>query len=249
MAVNHQAAGEQGLAFLLFITILDKLIGLKQYGESPDSCCSCSCSASSAGDNINSSSYGLSWRLAVEANNVGPWRTVPIECFPYIETYMSGGQYYQDLKLITDQILSYVNEIDLKNDGMDAWVLDVDDTCISNILYYKGRKYGSDPFDSTAFKAWILKGVCPAIHAVLELYNKLICRGFKVFFITGRDQHTLAKATIHNLHNQGFIAYERLILRNVAYKGQSAVRYKSETEEADRRRRVQNMGKCGRPME
>ncbi|KAJ7950142.1 Acid phosphatase 1 [Quillaja saponaria] len=218
--------------------MLDKLVigDLKPYARaspesSSSSSSSLSCKASSAADNTNTNNYSycLGWRLAVEvANTVRPWRTVPIEFFPDIETYMTGGQYYKDLELIVDQILSYVNDIVLHYDGMDAWVLDVDDTCISNIRYYKGRRYGCDPFDSTTFKAWILKGECPAIPAVLGLFNNLLARGLKVFLLTGRDQETLGKATTDNLHNQGFIGYERLTLRSSAYKGQSAVRYKSE---------------------
>lgn len=87
-------------------------------------------------------SYCLSWRLAVEANNVRAWRTVPTQCLRYVESYMIGGQYDRDVELIVEQILSYVNEIALSGDGLDAWILDVDDTCISNVFYYKGKRYG-----------------------------------------------------------------------------------------------------------
>ncbi|XP_027335792.1 acid phosphatase 1-like [Abrus precatorius] len=171
--------------------------------------------------------YGLSWRLAVEANNVRPWRTVPPQCFNHIHNYMSGGQYHHDLKLIVDHILFYASDIPLSHDGFDAWILDVDDTCISNISYYQAKRFGCDPFDSTIFKAWIMKGMCPANPVVLGLFNALKERGFKVFLLTGRDAATLGKITTDNLHTQGFIGYERLIMRTAQYKGQSAVRYKS----------------------
>ena len=91
------------------------------------------------GDNA---AYCLSWRLAVEANNVRAWRTVPAQCLRYVETYMIGGQYEKDVALIIEQILSYADGIVLAGDGFDAWVFDVDDTCISNIFYYKGKRYG-----------------------------------------------------------------------------------------------------------
>ena len=58
-----------------------------------------------------------------------------------------------------------------------------------------------------------MKGGCPAIPAILGLFTKLVDSGFKVFLITGRNEETLAPATIANLHNQGFIDYERLIFR------------------------------------
>ncbi|XP_022734777.1 acid phosphatase 1-like [Durio zibethinus] len=170
----------------------------------------------------------LSWRMAVETNNVRGWRTVPTHCLGYIETYMIGGQYEQDVNYIVEQIESYVRDLVVGGDGMDAWILDVDDTCISNIFYYKGKKYGCDPYDPSAFKAWAMKGGCPAIPAVLGLFTKLIDSGFKVFLLTGRDEETLAPSTIANLHNQGFVGYERVIFRTQPFKGKSAVVFKSE---------------------
>ena len=58
-----------------------------------------------------------------------------------------------------------------------------------------------------------MKGGCPAISAVLGLFDKLVESGFKVILLTGRDEETLGQVTVDNLHNQGFIGYERLILR------------------------------------
>jgi hydroxymethylpyrimidine pyrophosphatase-like HAD family hydrolase len=58
-----------------------------------------------------------------------------------------------------------------------------------------------------------VKGWCTAIPPVLRLFNKLIDNGFKVILLTGRDKETLYQATIDNLHNQGFIGYDQLIMR------------------------------------
>ncbi|KAK6118176.1 hypothetical protein DH2020_048077 [Rehmannia glutinosa] len=171
--------------------------------------------------------YCLSWRLAVEANNIRAWRTVPTECLRHVETYMIGGQYERDVTLIVDNIWNYVDTITLSNDGFDAWILDVDDTCISNLFYYRGKRYGCEPFDPLGFKAWALSGESPAIPDVLRLFNKLVETGFKVFLVTGRDEQTLGQATIENLENQGYFGYQRLILRSGAYKGLSAITYKS----------------------
>ncbi|PSS32771.1 Acid phosphatase [Actinidia chinensis var. chinensis] len=158
-------------------------------------------------------SYCLSWRLAVEANNIYAWRTVPIQCLKYVENYMTGGQYERDLNFIMEHITSYIDTIEVSDDGLDAWILDVDDTCISNLLYYRGKRFGCDPYDPDGFKRWALRGGCPAIPAVLRLFNKLVGRGFKVFLVTGRDEATLGQATLDNLHNQGFIGYQSIILR------------------------------------
>lgn len=186
-------------------------------------------SSSSCSDEMEDDErYGLRWRLSVEKNNnVTPWKTVPLRCYNHLHNYMTGGQYDLDLNLIVRQILLYASQIPLPTDAFDAWILDVDDTCISNISYYTHKRFGCDPFDSTIFKAWIMKGMCPAIPIVLTLFKTLIDKGFKVFLLTGRDQATLAKITTNNLHSQGFIGYQRLILRNAQYRGQSAVKYKS----------------------
>lgn len=90
----------------------------------------------------NIGNFCLSWRLGVETNNVLAWRTVPTQCSQYVEDYLIHGQYEQDLELIMEQALDYVDGIPLTGDGMDAWILDVDDTCISNIYYYKAKNYG-----------------------------------------------------------------------------------------------------------
>ncbi|KAA8517562.1 hypothetical protein F0562_017808 [Nyssa sinensis] len=198
----------------LFLALFSKAISTKPYSR--------------PNNPLDGASYCLSWRMAVEANNIRAWRTVPTQCLRHIEFYMIRGQYDRDLDLIVDHIISYIDSIAVSDDGLDAWILDVDDTCISNIFYYKGKRYGCDPYDPDGFKTWAHQGGCPAIPAVLRLFNKLIESRFKVFLVTGRNEETLGEATLDNLNNEGFIGYERLILRTVAYKGLSAVVYKSE---------------------
>ncbi|KAI4338941.1 hypothetical protein MLD38_023944 [Melastoma candidum] len=174
-----------------------------------------------------SAGYFLSWRLAVEANNVRAWRMVPSQCLRHVEDYMTGGQYERDIELIVDQIAEYIEGINVSEDGLDAWILDVDDTCISNLFYYRGRRYGCDPFDGPGFVAWALRGECPAIPPVLRLFQRLIEAGFKVILVTGRDKASLGEVTIANLQSQGFDGYERLIMRTREYGGKGAVAYKS----------------------
>ncbi|KAK9069983.1 hypothetical protein SSX86_010381 [Deinandra increscens subsp. villosa] len=175
-----------------------------------------------------SSSYCLSWRLAVETDNIHGWRTVPVQCLHDVEVYMLDGQYASDLNLIVEHIGNYVDGIVPSDDGFDAWIFDVDDTCLSNIFYYQGKRFGGDPYDPQAFKEWASRGVSRAIPQILQLFHKLILSGFKVFLITGRDETTFGQTTLYNLHFQGFFGFEQLILRSEAYKGQSGVVYKSE---------------------
>lgn len=81
----------------------------------------------------------------MEANNVRAWRTAPTQCLRHIENYMTGGQYERDLNFIMEPIESYIDTIQLSDDGLDAWILDVDDTCISNVFYYRGKRFGYVP--------------------------------------------------------------------------------------------------------
>ncbi|KAL0720812.1 hypothetical protein Bca4012_035411 [Brassica carinata] len=178
-------------------------------------------------DGNNPASYCLSWRLAIETNNVRAWRTVPQLCMRYVEAYMLAGQYDRDVVLIVEQVRVYLSEIVLPGDGMDAWILDVDDTCLSNVYYYRLKRYGCDPYDPTGFRTWAMRGESPAIQPVLELFSDLIETGFKVFLVTGRDEETLRQATEENLNNQGFTGYERLIMRTAENKKQSAATYKT----------------------
>nr|DAD25734.1 TPA_asm: hypothetical protein HUJ06_027201 [Nelumbo nucifera] len=186
---------------MMLLALFSKAIGTRPYSRTSDP--------------FDSTGYCLSWRVAVEANNLRAWRTVPFQCLRYVENYMVSGQYERDLGMVIEQIYSYIDDIVLFNDGMDAWILDVDDTCISNLWYYKGKRFGCDPYDPIGFKFWALRGVSPAIPAVLDLFTKLVENGFKVFLVTGRDEETLGQATLENLHNQGYLGYERLILRYV----------------------------------
>ena len=126
--IKEMIHGLREMLIFLFLAVFSKATGAKAYSRGVMT--------------QEGAAYCLSWRLAVEANNVRAWRTVPSQCLRYVETYMLGGQYERDLDLIVGQILSYVNEIAPSSDGMDAWILDVDDTCISNVLYYRGKRYG-----------------------------------------------------------------------------------------------------------
>lgn len=70
-----------------------------------------------------------------------------------------------------------------------------------------------EPYDPVGFVSWAEKGGCPAIPGVLELFNVLVGRGFKVFLLTGRDEGILGEATRDNLRNQGYVGYHTLTLR------------------------------------
>lgn len=116
---------------MLILSIRFKTIGAMPYAYYSDySNCEC-----------------LSWRVAVEANNIRGWHTVPNECLRYVEYYMLFGQYHSDLEMIVEHVFSYIDDLILSNSsGSNAsWILDVDDTCISNLLYYQRKRFGYIP--------------------------------------------------------------------------------------------------------
>lgn len=95
------------------------------------------------GDGSSGYQYCLSWRvMMVEANNANGWRAVPAPCIGYVWAYMSWGQYHRDVAGVADQAAAYAAAIAPADDGRDAWVLDVDDTCLSNLLYYQAKQFG-----------------------------------------------------------------------------------------------------------
>nr|TKV96280.1 hypothetical protein SEVIR_9G419200v2 [Setaria viridis] len=153
----------------------------------------------------------LSWRVMVEANNARGWRTVPAQCVGYVKGYMTRGQYLRDLAGVMEQASDYADQVDAGADGLDAWVFDIDDTCLSNLPYYETKQFGA--YDPSAFKAWASKEACPGIPPVLGLFTALLDKGFKVFLLSGRDEETLGPCTTGNLEAEGFSGYERLIMR------------------------------------
>lgn len=172
----------------------------------------------------------LSWRLNVELNNLRNWWTVPQHCLTYVQEYMLSGQYERDLAMATDYIVSYTEQISPVGDGMDAWVMDVDDTALSNLEYYMGRNFGGMPFDPVSFNNWAIKGKSVALPAILGLYKHLKTSGYQIFFLTGRDE-SQRNITEENLVLQGYTDYAGLILRERKAKGKSSVVFKSEKRE------------------
>uniref|UniRef100_A0ACD5XL75 Uncharacterized protein n=1 Tax=Avena sativa TaxID=4498 RepID=A0ACD5XL75_AVESA len=167
----------------------------------------------------------LSWRVMVEANNARGWRTVPAPCVGYVRGYMTRGQYGRDLDSVMEQVSAFVDQIAAADDGMDAWIFDIDDTCLSNLIYYEAKRFGA--YDPLAFKNWASQGACPGIPAVLQLFMTLQDKGFKIFLLSGRDEETLGSCTSENLESEGFSGYQKLLMRTPDYRGQSSSLFKS----------------------
>ncbi|GMY34384.1 acid phosphatase 1-like [Fagus crenata] len=185
----------------------------------------------------------LSWRLAIETDNIQDWDVVPSECENYIGNYMLGQQYRDDCQFVADAAYDYAKNLTLAGDGMDIWVFDIDETTLSNLPYYAENGLGAEEYNSTSFNAWVEEGIAPALPASLDFYKKLIDLGFKVVFLTGRHE-TYKEITISNLKNQGYTTWEKLILKP-ANDSSTAVVYKSAERaalEAEGYRILGNMG-------
>lgn len=83
-----------------------------------------------------------SWRVAVEANNLSPWATIPEDCADYVREYMVGKGYELDLQRVSNESESFARSVSLNGDGKDAWIFDIDETLLSNLPYYTEHGYG-----------------------------------------------------------------------------------------------------------
>lgn len=93
-------------------------------------------------DDYDVTLHCTSWRFAVESNNLSPWKTIPQECKDYVKDYMNNRGYKSDLERVAKEAFFYASTVELKSDGMDAWVFDVDETLLSNLPYYAHHGYG-----------------------------------------------------------------------------------------------------------
>lgn len=69
-----------------------------------------------------------------------------------------------------------------------------------------------EPFNATLFNAWVAIGEAPALPESLKLYEKLLCLGFKIVFLTGRTEDQRA-ITATNLKSVGFRSWDKLLLK------------------------------------
>jgi predicted secreted acid phosphatase len=91
----------------------------------------------------------------------------------------------------------------------DVFVFDIDETSLSNFEVFRasGYKWNAELYDNQ-----LKTESSPAIKPVLELYNVLVERGYKIFFITGRDDNEFNyKHTYGNLQKAGYAKIDSLI--------------------------------------
>ncbi|MBA0782496.1 hypothetical protein Gotri_000376 [Gossypium trilobum] len=200
---------------------------------------------SGAGGNSIPGLSCLSWRLAVETNNIIGWKTVPEECEEYVGHYMLGKQYRKDSRAVAKEAFLYAQSLKLAGDGKDIWIFDIDETTLSNTPYYAQHGFGAEPYNATLFDKWVMEGAAPALPESLWLYNKLLSLGIKVVFLTGRHE-SQRNTTASNLKNVGYHAWNKLILKEPSkYSGKTAVFYKSNEREMLEKKGYRIIGNMG----
>lgn len=136
--------------------------------------------------------------------------------------YISGG-YDAELRGIIAPAIEYFKNTTANPN--DVFVFDVDETSLSNFEVFRasGYKWNAELYDNQ-----LKAESSPAINPVQELYNVLVNKGYKIFFITGRDNNEFNyKHTYGNLKKSGYAQIDSLILRPEEFKNSTAQEYKS----------------------
>ncbi|MFH1253939.1 MAG: HAD family acid phosphatase [bacterium] len=124
-----------------------------------------------------------------------------------VEKYYECGQYEQDLQRIINRAISHFRKISANKKA--TVIFDIDDTVLSDYVDAKSISFGYVPKLS---HEWVLRTDAPAIQQTKRLYDYLVIRNFIIIFLTGR-KHNEYDATMKNLKKQGFIKFEKLIVR------------------------------------
>ncbi|KAG6552701.1 hypothetical protein Mapa_005648 [Marchantia paleacea] len=181
------------------------------------------------GEKLNVKKECASFLLNGELNNIQGWMPPP-ECEEYIASYMEDGQYEADVRVALSAARSYFQSI-LPTEGVDAVVFDVDETCLSNLPYYRVHQYGVEKFQKAIFNEYVAQSKQPVMKAALALYQELLLNNWAIIFITGRDEEARSY-TSKNLRDAGYESWAELILRQPEEEHDSAVVYKSNRRAA-----------------
>ena len=123
-----------------------------------------------------------------------------------INRYYVSGAYEDHLRSICIKAKQYFEAFPLKENSLV--VFDVDDTALYHFHIHDDFKFIWKDMPWLAQNRPL--GKAPGIKPVLELYNYLIKKGFKVVFLTCRPDDVYDQ-TIIELHNAKFNVYEELI--------------------------------------
>ncbi len=136
--------------------------------------------------------------------------------------YHNNGEYEKDTRKAIEEAIEKFNGIDPVQNAVV--IFDIDETAISSYGFYRKWDFGYVP---KYFDMWVDSAKGPAVPAVLDLYNYLLKKNFKIIFITGRKEYQY-EPTIKNLIGAGYEHFDSLIVKGEEYSGQTAEKFKSE---------------------
>eukprot|EP00252_Welwitschia_mirabilis_P018497 TRINITY_DN4111_c0_g1_i12.p1 TRINITY_DN4111_c0_g1~~TRINITY_DN4111_c0_g1_i12.p1 ORF type:complete len:323 (+),score=48.21 TRINITY_DN4111_c0_g1_i12:367-1335(+) len=168
--------------------------------------------------------------LNFELNNLQN-ATVLRDCHDYLLHYMKNGQYESDVEGAIMAAEAYWSSVIPNIDGLDAIIMDIDETALSNLPHYasiwqSAISLKSQMHNENTWTQWIHQGEAPALTPTLKLYQNLCFRGFSMVFITSRHEN-FRNATEKNLLNAGYSGWRKLIMRSDEFM-RNVQSYKSE---------------------
>ncbi|XP_010421320.1 PREDICTED: vegetative storage protein 2 [Camelina sativa] len=167
-----------------------------------------------------------SWHLGVETSNIINFDTVPKNCKEYVKDYLvTSKQYQYDSKTVCKEAYFYAKGLALKNDTVNVWIFDLDDTLLSSIPYYAQHGYGTEKVNGGDYWTWLGTGAStPGLPETLHLYQNIIELGIEPIILSDRWK-LYSDVTLANLKAAGVSNWKHLIfkpnnskLRQVVYK-------------------------------
>lgn len=138
-----------------------------------------------------------------------------------VKEYYLSGRYDIELTEIIEDAFPKVKQFSqVKN---RAFIFDIDETALSNFQYEIENDFGYIP---ELWAKWVASEKAPAIRQVKQFYDSLVVWGFKIIFLTGRNE-TQYQATVNNLRKVGYTVFDTVICRNKAESDLTAQEYKT----------------------
>ncbi|CAN8275921.1 unnamed protein product [Cochlearia groenlandica] len=170
-----------------------------------------------------------SWHLGVETSNIINFDTVPENCENYVKDYLTISQQYRDdSKTVCKEAYFYAKDLALKNDTVNVWIFDLDDTLLSSVPFYAKYGYGTKKQAPGAYWKWLEleESSTPVLPETLHLYENILELGIEPIILTERWTD-LEEVTLKNLKANGLTYWMHIIFKP---KGTNTkqVDYKSE---------------------
>ena len=125
-----------------------------------------------------------------------------------LKAYYEQGHFYDEVDQILTEAFSKIKKITPSDNAII--IFDIDDTALSHHDYYilKGFTVG----DYQSWSHWISMQISPAIEPVLIFYKMCLDLGFKVIFMSCREDE-FYNSTYEHLMKLGYSRFEKIILR------------------------------------